>query len=370
MKIGLLLPFSKFYPYIGSDLYNCLKHLLGNSHSYVIKDTHLALPKDNQKVLKELVLYDNVDLIVGFVGYKSLTAISPLIQQTKTPLIICNAGEHPILKADVNPYIAHCSLDMFNSIYLACKWAFQNLGQNYSRLLSFFDSGFPVSLATEEAAKKYGGDIRTTIVSHKNEQDDLKSNIDLLEKEDNSFVFTAYQGFEAIEVLKYFSEKKSKNSIPLVSTPFFAEPEILQANVSNPIYTVKTWGSEHNDAYQLLKNYFTKDLNRTPSFSGLLGYEVASIIKHLIAKNWARNEEIVPKLSDFKIESPRGNLFFNPQLNNFNVDYHLYKYEEIKSGEIKTAISVETIVPTELDWEVLNNFKEELMGWQNTYLCT
>lgn len=363
MKIGLLLPFSKFYPYIGSDLYNCLKYVLGNSHKYVIKDTHLALPKENQNALKELVLYENVDLVVAFAGYKSLTTISPLIQQTKTPLIFCNAGEHPILKADVNPYIVHCSLDMFNSIYLACKWAFQNLGQSYSRLVSFFDSGFPVSMATEEAAKKYGGEIIKTVVSHKNEQDDFKSNIDLVEKEKNSFIFAAYHGYEATEVMKYLSETKSNNTIPLVSSPFFAEPEILQANVSNPIYTVKTWGSNHNDAYRLLNKYFAKELNRTPSFSGLLGYEVASIIKHIIAKNWTRNEEIVPMLSDFEIESPRGNLQFNQHLNNFIVDYHLYKYE------IKITNSVETIIPTESDWEVLNNFKEELPGWQNTYLC-
>lgn len=370
MKIGLLLPFSKFYPYIGSDIYNCIKYVLDDTHNYVIKDTHLALPKENQNALKELVLYDNVDLIVGFVGYKSLTTISPLIQQTKTPIILCNAGEHPILKADVNPYIVHCSLDMFNSIYLACKWAFQNLGQNYSRLVSFFDSGFPVSLATEEAAKKYGGEIMKTVVSHKNQQDDLKSNIDLVEKEKNSFVFAAYHGYEAIEVLKYLSETKPNNNIPLVSSPFFTEPEILQANVSNPIYTVKTWGAENNDAYKLLKKYFTKELNRAPSFSGLLGYEVALIIKHIIAKKWARNEEIVSKLRDFEIESPRGSLLFNQHLNNFNLDYHLYKYEEIKGGEIKIAIPIETIIPSESDCDVLSNFKEELLGWQNTYLCT
>lgn len=346
-------------------MYNCIKYVLGDSHNYVIKDTHLALPKENQKALKELVLYDNVDLVVGFVGYKSLTTISPLVQQTKTPFILCNAGEHPLLKADVNPYIVHCSLDMFNSIYLACKWAFQNLGQNYSRLVSFFDSGFPVSLATEKAAKKYGGEIMKTIVSHKNEQDDLKSNVDLIEKEKNSFIFAAYHGYEAIEVLKYLSKIKSNNSIPLVSSPFFTEPEILQANVSNPIYTVKTWGGDENDAYKLLKKYFTKELNRSPSFSGILGYEVALIIKHIITNNWSRNEEIAPKLNDFKINSPRGSLLFNSQLNNFDTNYYLYKYDEIK-----TSIPIETIIPTESDWELLNNFKEELLGWQNTYLCT
>lgn len=364
MKIGLLLPFSKFYPYIGSDIYNSLKYVLGDSHNYIIKDTHLSLPKENQNALKELVLYDNVDLVVGFVGYKSLTTVSPLIQQTKTPFIFCNAGEHPILKADVNPYIVHCSLDMFNSIYLACKWAFQNLGQNYSRLVSFFESGFPVSLATEEAAKRYGGEIMKTVVSHKNESDDLKSNMDLIEKEDNSFVFTAYHGYEAIEVMKYLSETKSNNSIPFVSSPFFTEPEILHANVFNPIYTVKTWGIEHNETFKLMKNYFTKELNRLLSFSGILGYEVASIIKQIIAKNWTRNEEIVSKLLDFEIESPRGNLLFNQQLNTFNIDYHLYKYEKME-----TAIPIKKMIVTESDWEVLSNFKEELLGWQNTYLC-
>ncbi|MBE9469212.1 MAG: ABC transporter substrate-binding protein [Bacteroidetes bacterium] len=368
MKIGLLLPYSKFYPYIGSDLYNCLKFVLGNSHSYVIKDTNLAVPNDNQKALRELILYEHVDMVVGFVGYKSLIAINPLIQQTKTPIIICNAGDHPVLEVDANPYMVHCSLEMFNSIYFACKWAFQNIGHNYSRLLSFFDSGFPIALATELAEKKYSGKVNLTEVSHKNENDDFALHLKQIKKEQNNFVFMGYYGFEAIEAMKYLSQYESFKEIPVVAAPFFAEAETIVANINYPIYSVKTWGNIENSASKTLKKYFKSQLKRDLTFSGILGYEVALIIKHCMAQNWVSKEEIVPKLNNLEIESPRGNLELNTELNNIKAPFYLYEYENSKGNLVPNNI-ISTIVTDKSDWKTLNSFNEELPGWQNTYLC-
>jgi len=369
MKIGLLLPNSKFYPYIGTDLYNGIKHFLGDEHVCIIKDTYLATPKENQQALKELILYDNVDMLVGFVGYKSITAIKPLIQQTKTPMILCNAGEHPLLKADISPYIVHCSLDMFNSVYFACKWAFQNIGLNYSRLSSFFEAGFPLAMATEVAANKYSGEIILTETTHMNHVDELKHHIDNVEKVDNEFVFLGYHGFDAVEVMQNLTLSKRFNGVPLVSAPFFTEPEIIQANIDNPIYSVKTWNNSENNAYSELKRFFTTHLKREPSFSGILAYEAVAIIKHCIAKNWSSKDEIAPLLNDLEIKSPRGTLEFNSELNKFKTNFYLFELNKLENGEKLSNKQIGTIVPDDSDWEILNNFKSELPGWQNTYLC-
>jgi len=367
MKIGILSPNSGFYPYIGIDLFQSIKHFLGTDHQYVVKDTHLATPKENQQALKELILFENVDMVVGFVGYKSLTAIKPLIQQTKTPMIICNSGDHPLLKADVSPYIVHCSLDMFNSIYFACKWAFKNIGEHYSRLSSFFEAGFPLAMATETAARQYSGKVNITETSHRNKADQLEEHIANVQKENNDFVFMGYHGFEAIEVLQNLANAKVLKGIPLICSPFLTQPEVIQPNVANPIYSVKTW--EDNTIHEQLNTFFNSELRRDLSLSGILGYEVAMIIKYCIAKEWDYNDEITPLLSDLEIESPRGHLQFNSELNNFNYYYYLFELKKSEDGDGIINKQIDTIVPDKSDWEILNNFKEEMSGWQNTYLC-
>ena len=148
MKIGLLLSNSGHHSYTSSDLYNSLKLTLDDACQYIPKDTNFAIPADNQKAIKELVLYDNVDFIVGFLEYCSITVVKPLIQQTKTPLIIFNSGEHPLLKADVSPYIMHLSLSMFNSTYSACKWAFNKVAKSFTSLHTFFEAGYSILYAT------------------------------------------------------------------------------------------------------------------------------------------------------------------------------------------------------------------------------
>ena len=128
------------------------------------------------------------------------------------------------------------------------------------------------------------------------------------------------------------------------------------------------WGNIENSASKILKKYFTSQLKRDLTFSGMLGYEVSLIIKHGMAQNWVSKEEIVPKPNNLEIESPRGNLELNTELNSIKAPFYLYEYENSKGSLVPNNI-ISTIVTDKSDWETLNSFNEELPGWQNTYLC-
>ena len=369
MRIGLLLPNSGYYPYIGSDLYNSLKLTLGETYKYILKDTNFATPADNQKAVKELVLYDNVDFIVGFFGYRSITAVKPLIQQTKTPLIICNSGEHPLLEADVSPYIVHLSLGMFNSTYLACKWAFNKIGKSFASLHAFFEAGYPILYAADIASKCYHGNIECLEITHKNNDNILPAEIEKIERGNSDFILMAYHGFQALDVSKYIYKNKSLNGKPLVVSPFFFEPEILDTGIDNPLITVKTWTYTPNDISVNLKQHFERELNRQPSLFAILGFEAASAIKHCLNAGWKTKEEIAPYLTDCKIQSSRGELPFDTEMNNFKCNYYLQRTHSENNDPLTEELKVRIIVPDVVDEENLNGIDKEISGWTNTYLC-
>lgn len=365
MKIGLLLPNSKYYPYIGSDLYLGLKYSLGEEHNYVVKDIQFAAPKECQKAVKELALYEGVDLIVGFLGYRSITAVKPLIQQTRTPLIMCSAGEHPHLKADVSPYIVHLSLGMFQSVYLAFKWAFNHLGKNYSYTGSFFEAGYPVLLAADSAARRYGGTILSVSTTHKDRDAAIAQACDKMLQFDNDFIFLGYHGHDAIETIRYINSNRLFPDKPILVTPFFFEPEILTDNIENRIITVKTW-TKCNDE---LNGFFRQNHYRDASVFAILGHEAALLIKHCAGSGWKVKDEITPFLNGCLLVSDRGRLVFDAEMNCFNANNVLQGINCEGDEKVAMVHHNESMLPEAADNRILMSFDHELSGWLNTYLC-
>lgn len=365
MKIGLLLPNSRYYPYIGSDLYIGLKYFLGDEHNYIIKDIQFAAPKECQKAVKELVLYDGVDLIAGFLGYRSITAVKPLIEQTRTPLIMCSAGEHPHLKADVSPYIVHLSLGMFQSVYLSFKWALNHLGKNYSYTGSFFEAGYPVLLAADVATRQYGGNILNVSTTHKDRDAAIAQACDCMLQFDNDFIFLGYHGYDAIETIRYINSNRLFLDKPILVTPFFFEPEILFNDIKHTIITAKTWTKCNDD----LNGSFRQNHHREASVFATLGSEAASLIKHAVGGGWKVKDEIAPLLNGYVLASDRGQLTFDAEMNCFDTNHILHAINCGPNEKLAMVRRNESMIPEPADNQILTGFDQEFSGWLNTYLC-
>ena len=369
MKIGLLLPSSSFYPYLGVDFYQGLKLLLDSENEIVERETNTASPTEIQQAARELILKENVDMLTGWIGYKSITALRPLIQQTQTPLIMCNAGELPLLKIDKSPFIIHCSLNIFNASYLATKWALCNFGTEYCSLVSFYESGYPFSYAAELAARKYKGKIKGIEISHREKNPDLKSNIDRLLENSPSFMLSAYSGWEAMDLIETIKNNPEFSNIPIVANSMFSENQILKKSTIENIYSFNTWENLNKEKSKVLFEYFKNELKRELSIFGILGYESGMIIKHCLQNKWEPKSEIQPFLEDLKLNSPRAKLSFNTEFNNFDSDYFLCKTKAVKSnGRILNSV-VEKVSIDKEDEFILHSLEEELSGWLNTYLC-
>ena len=370
MKIGILSPASGFYPYIGVDFYEGLKLNLPPEVVLIEEETNTASPTEIQVAARKLILKDNVDLITGWIGYKSITALLPLIQQTKTPLIMCNAGAMPLIRMDKNPYVVHCSLKLFDVSYLITKWAVKNFGQEYSRLVSFFDAGYPFSYAASLASNKYKGRINQTEIVRNDNGTEIRSYLDKVFEKEVSFIFSSFSGWDAVEMMKSLDNYPGLPDTPFVSVSMFTDHQVLdQAGVEN-IYSINTWmHNSNNIVREKLEGHFKNTLHRNLSPFGILGYESGLIIMHCLNNNWKPKTEIESLLTNSDLNSPRGSMKFNPAFNNFFSHYFLYRTMHAGVNGCYRNALVEEIIPEQEDERILDYVEEESSGWLNTYLC-
>ena len=99
LKIGLLSGFSGPYAAFGPDMANSIdvfldKHngMVGGLKATVIKEDEGAVPQDALNKARKLVEQDRVNVLMGLVSSANALAVRDLLDGSKTPTIITNAG--------------------------------------------------------------------------------------------------------------------------------------------------------------------------------------------------------------------------------------------------------------------------------------
>ncbi len=369
MKIGILIPESRYYPYIGVDFIEGFKQSIPDDVSIVDEESGTSSPREVQEAARKLILKKNADIVTGWFGYKCIMALLPLIEQTRTPLIMCNAGETPLLKADRNSYVVHNSLKSFDSTYLMTKWAIDKFGLKYSTMLSFYDSGYPFSHALSLASKKYNGYINSVNVYRQETEGKPENFLEKVNSHENSFIFSSFSGFDAVEMIKAIRNHPKLTETPLIASPFFTDNSILEREYIDNVYSVSTWFNTANGTINGLYNHFNQKLNRILSPFGIIGFEAGLIVSQCIENNWKPKSELESLLKDTEIKSPRGSLAFNPDFNTYDCEHSLFVTDKNGRERENYKKFIKILTPDGQDKEILNTIREESSGWLNSFLC-
>lgn len=93
----------------------------GHEVELVIRDSKNPSGDVAKVAVQELITRENVDMLAGFVFSPNAMAIAPLINQSKTPAIIMNAGTAWI--PGMSPYFARVSFSMWHAGYTMGQYA-------------------------------------------------------------------------------------------------------------------------------------------------------------------------------------------------------------------------------------------------------
>jgi branched-chain amino acid transport system substrate-binding protein len=166
LKIGLLSGFSGPYSAFGPDMANSLNVYLdqhngtvGGLKVTVVQEDEGATPQDALLKARKLVEQDRVHVLMGLVSSANALAVRDLLDGSKTPTIITNAGADDITGAKRSPYILRVSFSSWQQGAPTGKWA---VAQGYKKVMAYapdYAAGYEQLKGFEDAFTQAGGTV-------------------------------------------------------------------------------------------------------------------------------------------------------------------------------------------------------------------
>jgi branched-chain amino acid transport system substrate-binding protein len=348
VKIGFVSTFSGPVAVIGNDMRNAfelaLDHMdrkMGGLPVEVIYEDDTLKPEVGKQKAEKLVENDKVDFVSGFIWSNVVYASYKPIIDSKTFLIISNAGETRLAGENCSPFIFSTSWTNDQNPHAVA--AFMNkkgvksvylIGPNYA-------AGKENLGGFKEAFKgKILGEDYTTWPS----QLDFSAELAKAKASNAEAVYMFYPGASGVQFLNQYSQAGLKGSIPLYTT-FSIDSLSLprQKDAAVGVVSALQWTADlPNPANKKFVDDFKKKFGTEPSFYAAQTYDAAMLIGSAVTAvkgNLSDKAAVQKALEKADFKSVRGNFKFGP---NHYPTQNFYMQEVVKEGENYTQKTTAT----------------------------
>lgn len=162
VKIGLILPYSGPFAEYGQQIENGVKLALqqaagGRRIELVRRDSTGPAPDIVKRLVQELVVRDQVDLLAGFGFTPNALAAAPIASAAKKPMVILNAASSVITTK--SPYIVRFSFTLSQVSQPLGGWAAKNGVKSVYTLVSDYAPGHDAETAFKKGFGDAGGAV-------------------------------------------------------------------------------------------------------------------------------------------------------------------------------------------------------------------
>ena len=356
VKIGVVLPFSGANADLGHqidkafDLYIKLhaKDIAPHKAVIVKRDEGPPTGAQAKTVATELITNDKVQLLTGFVFSPSAIAMAPVLTQSKTPLVIANAGTAWI--TNLSPYIARVSFSMWHTAWPMGAYAKEKIGCK-TAAVAYTD--FPPGKDSVEAFKtgfeKLGGKVDLSIPMGSPVQvPDFTPFFQRIKdaKPDCMYVFIP-SGAHATGVMKAYGELgMRKAGIKLIGPMDLVPDNKLQdmgdaaiGTIVMSHYAVDLQNAANKafvDAWH--KEY---DANSYPDFMSAQGWDAMHAIFDTIKKlngDLSDGAKVIEALKGWKADGPRGSVMIDANTRDVVQDEHAMEVYRKPDGKLGVKV--------------------------------
>src|SRR5919206_2085185 len=166
LKIGLLSGFSGPYAAFGPDMANSIEVYLdqhggkiGGLNVSVVQEDESATPQEALLKARKLVEQDRVNVLMGLVSSANALAVRDLLDGSKTPTIITNAGADDITGSKRSPYIFRVSFSSWQQGAPSGKFAVQQGWKKVVAMAPDYAAGYEQLAGFEETFTQAGGTL-------------------------------------------------------------------------------------------------------------------------------------------------------------------------------------------------------------------
>lgn len=339
-KVGMLLPYSGVYAALGKDIDEGFMLALeeagmADQFEIVREDTEVKPPVGLAKTRK-MVLEDQVDVLVGPVSSGVLGAVRDFVDQTKTPIIVANAGNDDATGENCTPYIVRVSFSNSQVNRPMGQWMYDQGIRKVYTLAPDYAAGHQMIEAFSKAFKDAGGEIVGEEFTPFRTTQDFGPYLSAAQATDPDAVFVFYAGGEAINFVKQYDAFGLNDKATLYGSGFVTSP--LYVNAEGPaaigvvalLHYIPTLDTPENKAFV---DAVQKKYGRVPSEYTVQGYDAGRALVEAIKSGATDKEAITQALPKVSYTSPRGPVSIDPATN--NIIQNMYVFETVEGDDGK-----------------------------------
>ena len=357
IKIGTLLPYSGVYTVLGEEITNAMilafeevdNSINGKTIELIKGDTEVK-PNIALQKARKLVSSDKVDILVGPVSSSVALAIRNLVVQSKTPLIIPNAGANVLTGEKCSKFITRISFSNYQINAPMGTWLAESGVKSAFLLAPDYAAGKEMMSAFRTKFEEAGGEILGEEYTPFRKTKDFGPYLARVKNSGADAVYVFYAGGEAINFIKQAHSFGLGDVMKLTGAGWTTSPLFLPAQKEAAIgfigslNYVPSIDTEENKNF--IKAYIDR-FDRSPSEFAVQGYDSARVIIKAIESlsgNIADKDKLAEAINAISITGPRGPLTIDPETNNVIQNIYIFEVVSSKNGpELKVLDTIEAV---------------------------
>jgi branched-chain amino acid transport system substrate-binding protein len=351
LKVGLMLPATGTFAALGTAIENGFKlyvdeqggKLAGRSIQYFKVDDESDPSKATDNVNK-LIKRDQVDVIVGTVHSGVALAMARAAKDSKTLLIVPNAGADAITGPQCAPNIFRSSFSNWQPGYSTGVVAAQ---KGYKRAMTItwnYAAGTETVKGFTEAFEKGGGKvIRDLNLPFPNVE--FQALLTEIAAQKPDVVFAFFAGGGAVKFVKDYDAAGLRKTIPLMGSGFLTDGTLeAQGASAQGLITTLHYGDNldtpRNNAF---RNKYAVAFKLNPDVYAMQGYDAAQMLAaglNAVKGDDKKRDAMIAAMRKAQIDSPRGKFTLSAQ-HNPTQDFYI---REVKGNyNVVTGVAVKAL---------------------------
>lgn len=381
VRVGLLLTQSQLQPELAQSMLAGLRLALAQAGDQAggrpveLRTAHTSVsPYRAAEQARQLIVSEQVDLLVGFVGGQTAALLQPLLHEHHIPLIVNTVGANVPRAASASTYSVRNSLQQWQASWALGAWSAANIGPRAVVAASFYESGYDSLHVFGQGFQSAGGTILDTHVTHRPDGGaDLSAVMGAIAAARPDVVYAAYGGKLAQSFIRAYAAAGLSGRIPLVASPFMVDESLLASHgrAALEIRSGLSWSRQLQTAENraFLAAYQARTGQTADAFA-VLGHDAGRLIVQALdaVAGETRTVRLAEALGTASFAGPRGQVTAQPGARALETPLYLREVRRA-GGMIGNAIVGRLAAPPVLEIEAATARGGIRSGWANPYLC-
>jgi branched-chain amino acid transport system substrate-binding protein len=288
----------------------------------MIKEDDEMQPPVGVRKTEKLIDSDKVDILTGPVHSGILMGMRDKVHNSKTILIVSNAGADAISRGRCSKWIFRTSFSNWQPCQPMGGWVAKNVSKDVFLTAPNYQAGKDMMNAFKETFVPAGGKVVDEDYPKLGETD-YAPYLTKIRQSGAKAVFAFFSGTDAVNFVKQFDQFGLKQNIKLTGAGFLTEPDVLPAQGKSALGVITghfyTPVLDNPTNQRFVKEFREKFGGKMPDGFACQGYDTAEVIVRALKAvngNTQDKMKLVEVIEKSEFDSPRGRFRFDPKSHN------------------------------------------------------